>query len=339
MNIQNCVLFFLIFAAAGIFWYGIFYHREKRLLDRLQSRIDSAANDKQFVSAPHVFTPLEISESKLSLLENSLRRFLDESTLAQETSQQQKNIIQELISDIAHQTLTPISNLRLYSDLLAENYEDHSLEISAVQEQTEKLDFLIQSLVKLSRMESGIITAQPKELPVSMLLRDVTQEYAPKAAEKHISLNLCELTQPSINHSDKPTSPSANQCVESVKPPANNSEASLTARFDLKWTREAIGNILDNAIKYTPYGGAVTIAAKPYTFFVRIDIKDNGIGIPETDLHRIFARFYRGLDVADQPGVGIGLYLAREIIQAQKGYIKVSSRPGQGSVFSVFLPI
>lgn len=99
-----------------------------------------------------------------------------------------------------------------------------------------------------------------------------------------------------------------------------------------------MGNIVDNAIKYTPKGGTVDITVQEYSFFLRIDIKDTGIGIEEEEIPKIFTRFYRSFTVMDQEGVGIGLYLAREIIRVQKGYIKVISKPGEGSVFSVFLP-
>ena len=108
---------------------------------------------------------------------------------------------------------------------------------------------------------------------------------------------------------------------------------------DPKWTVEALGNIVDNAIKYTACGGNVQVKAEQNSFFVKIDIIDDGIGIEKEEIPKIFGRFYRSLSVADQPGVGIGLFLAREIIQAQKGYIKVTSKRGKGSTFSVFLPI
>ena len=108
---------------------------------------------------------------------------------------------------------------------------------------------------------------------------------------------------------------------------------------DLKWTAEALGNIVDNAIKYTPGGGTVQLKVEKYSSFVKIDVIDNGIGIEKEEIPKIFGRFYRSLSVADQPGVGVGLFLAREIIQAQKGYVKVKSEIGKGSIFSVFLPV
>ena len=174
-------------------------------------------------------------------------------------------------------------------------------------EQTEKLDFLIQSLVKLSRMESGIIAVHPQQGSIGGLLEELRRKYGAAAKEKNIAFTV--------------------------------SPADLQAVFDWKWTAEAIGNIVDNAVKYSPGGGSITMTAEQYSFFVRIDIADEGIGIAAEEIPKIFTRFYRSISVAEQPGVGIGLYLAREIIRAQKGYLKVKSEKGKGSVFSVFLPV
>ena len=109
------------------------------------------------------------------------------------------------------------------------------------------------------------------------------------------------------------------------------------AYFDSKWTLEAICNILDNAVKYTNEG-SISLSVTAYEMFVRIDIKDSGIGIKEEELSKIFSRFYRSEDTKNMEGVGIGLYLSRQIISGEGGYIKVSSVYGQGSTFSVFLP-
>lgn len=295
---------YIVLAAAaitisGICWYTYFYHREKRLLDRLQNMIDQAERGS--------LERRDISEEKESLLENSLKRYLENSLLAGANQQKQKEVIQGLISDISHQTLTPVSNLKIYAELLAEESEGNTEITDTILEQTKKLDFLIQSLVKLSRMESGIIEVHPKRTDIVALFERLDPEYAKKAEEKGIFLKF--------------------------------GRTGLKARFDLKWTGEALGNILDNAVKYTGNGGSISVSATEYSFFIRIDIRDNGIGIDEEEIPKIFTRFYRSFSVSDQPGVGIGLYLAREIIQAQKGYIKVASRKGEGSVFSVFLPV
>ena len=113
-------------------------------------------------------------------------------------------------------------------------------------------------------------------------------------------------------------------------------DSELTVKHDPKWTAEAIGNILDNAVKYMKEGGNVTIRAVPLELFVRVDITDQGPGIPEEDYSRIFQRFWRGPETGTQEGVGIGLYLTREIVTRQGGYVKVASCPGKGSTFSLY---
>lgn len=113
-------------------------------------------------------------------------------------------------------------------------------------------------------------------------------------------------------------------------------EQNFEAMLDFNWTAEAITNILDNAVKYTPSGGIVGLEITEYPSYLRLDISDNGIGIPEEEQAKIFGRFYRGKQSAGIDGVGIGLYLTRDIINKQKGYIKVASDEN-GSVFSLFL--
>ena len=241
----------------------------------------------------------------MSLLENSFKRYLDSTRISEEWQREQRENIQKLISDLAHQTLTPVSNLKLYTGLLEEKYGEDGL-IGTVSEETEKLDFLIRSLVKISRMENGIITVHPKRAALEELLVEVFARYRKLAEEKQITFVNC--------------------CADGE------------AIFDPKWTVEAVGNIVDNAIKYTPPGGKVTLQVQRYPFFACIDISDTGIGIAEEEIPKVFERFYRSGDVSELPGVGIGLYLARYMVELQRGYIRVRSEKGKGTVFSVFLP-
>ena len=111
-----------------------------------------------------------------------------------------------------------------------------------------------------------------------------------------------------------------------------------SACFDPKWTEEALCNLLDNAVKYTPVGGSVTVDVRPYEMFTAVCVRDTGPGIPETEQAAIFGRFYRGPDARQAEGLGIGLYLTRQIASGQGGYIRVKSAPGQGSTFSLYLP-
>ena len=221
--------------------------------------------------------------------------------------QQEKDNIKKLVADISHQTKTPIANLLLYCELLQEEALPESAvdNITALYRQTEKLRFLIDALVKLSRLENGIISLSVKQQDLQPVLEEVTSQYMAKSDQKGLSL-LLEKTD-------------------------------AKAVFDAKWTAEALGNLIDNAIKYTDHG-RIHISVKAYEMFVRIDVRDTGIGISESEQAQIFSRFYRSRDVHGQQGVGIGLYLSREIISSEGGYMKVQSELGKGSVFSVFLP-
>ncbi len=253
------------------------------------------------------FTETAFDESELSALESRLAHYLSASELSSQNAALEKDKIKSLIADIAHQTKTPITNLLLYSEfLLEENLPASAKEnVDALHHQSEKLRFLIDSLVKLSRLENGVVTLSARRAALQPMLESVVEQYAAKASEKGLLLSL------------------------------KNTDA--FAVFDPKWTTEALANIVDNAVKYTERG-AVTISAASYEMFVRIDISDEGIGIPEREQAQIFKRFYRSENVKDDEGVGIGLYLARQVISGEGGYIKAASSPGKGSTFSVFLP-
>ena len=206
-----------------------------------------------------------------------------------------------------HREVKKQTNLLLYSELLMEETLPASAKenVEALYKQSEKLRFLIDSLVKLSRLENGIISLSPQQASLQPLLESVVEQYAAKASGKGLSIYLYD--------------------------------TDISATFDFKWTEEALANIVDNAIKYTEHG-TITISTVNYEMFTRIDISDTGSGIPENEQAKIFSRFYRSNAVQEQEGVGIGLYLARQIISGESGYIKVASVPGKGSTFSIFLP-
>lgn len=280
----------------------IFYRqRVKRTLEGVSRMIDTAI-DGNFVES--VF-----DESALSAAEAKLARYLSICSVSSKNLLAEKDKIKGLISDISHQTKTPITNILLYSQLLSEHElpEDCTVLVKALSAQAEKLNFLISALVKTSRLETGIITVSPRQESVQRLLDEVREQIMPKANGKSIFVAI--------------------------------EDTEICACFDLKWTTEAVYNIVDNAVKYTHSGGRIKIKAIPYEMFCRIDITDNGIGIAEHEQSKIFTRFYRSVSISNQEGVGIGLFLAREIVAAQDGYIKVSSVPGSGSTFSVFLPM
>ncbi len=280
-------------------WLWLDARRTVRRLDRmLSTAIDGGFGEESF------------DESAPSALESRMARFLNGSARSLRGVQRQRESIQRLLSDISHQTKTPLANLRLYSSLLMEEEltPRQREQAQVIFQQSEKLSFLIETLVKLSRLETDVLVVTPKLQPLSPLLERAVSQAKAAAEQKGIALQL------------------------------HLQQEEMKALYDLRWTAEALGNLLDNAVKYTSPGGCIQVSATQYELFCRIDVRDNGIGIAEEEQAQIFGRFYRGRQVREQEGLGIGLYLAREIVQKQGGYLKLSSRPGQGSTFSLYLP-
>lgn len=220
-----------------------------------------------------------------------------------------KETIQELVSDISHQVKTPVANIKMFTGILkkhALSEEKREEFLSTLEGQINKLDFLMQSLIKMSRLETGTFVLHMKEAPLSETVARAMSGVWAAAERKHISLEV--------------------QCHEE-----------LTALHDPKWTAEAVGNLLDNAVKYTPDGGTVQVTVEPWQFYTKLTVSDTGIGIDESHYHDVFQRFFREEEAADKEGVGLGLYLANGIINKQKGYISVKSQKGKGTAFSVYL--
>ena len=223
---------------------------------------------------------------------------------------EERRELQTLVSDISHQVKTPVANLKMVTDtLLAKPVTEQERRdfLQGIRSQTDKLEFLVQSMGKASRLETGAITLEKKDVPLLDTLAQAMSGIVYGAEQKGISVEV--------------------QCPDDLR-----------VSHDSKWTAEALFNLLDNAVKYTPAGGKISVSVEQWEMYVKLDVADTGKGIPESRQAAIFRRFYREEEVHDQPGVGIGLYLAREIISRQGGYIKVTSEVGRGSTFSVFLP-
>lgn len=274
--------------------------KSARLLRRMDKMLEQAMTQG--------FMEQDYDESMLSSVETKLARYLASSSVSARNLQEEKDKIKTLVADISHQTKTPLANILLYTQLLAEKPLDgESREcVERLEGQAEKLRSLIEALVKTSRLESGVLALQPRPSPLAPMLREAVTQFAPAAEEKGISLTLA------------------------------SSDGDGT--FDPKWTAEAVCNLIDNAVKYTPPGGGVTVNTRCYEMFCRVDVSDTGPGIPETEQAKIFRRFYRRSGNSQIQGVGIGLYLARQIAERQGGYIKLSSLAGEGSTFSLYLP-
>lgn len=222
---------------------------------------------------------------------------------------EEKNKLKELVSDISHQTKTPIANIKLYLEMMTDetDFGRNQEYLKKMNGQVDKLDFLLQSMVKMSRLETGTIKIQKQKTPLANTLAMAISNVIIKAEKKNITIDVQYDERLELNH-------------------------------DKKWTAEAIFNILDNAVKYTNDGGNIHIVVCKQELFTKISIEDTGKGIIPERQATIFTRFYREPEVHDNDGIGIGLYLAREIIMLQNGYIEVYSKIGKGSTFMIYLP-
>ncbi len=271
-----------------------------KTLDRVEELIDKAIDGDTFQES--------FSEERTSRLETKLTEYLRASGVSALNVKNERDKIKTLIADISHQTKTPIANLVLHGELLKESDLNPEQEecVDAILRESDKLRFLIDALVKLSRLENGILSLAPAKESISSIVTEVAAEMRGKADKKGLYLK-----------TDLPAE-------------------DISASFDRKWTAEALINIVDNAVKYTQSGGII-LSVKDYEMFACILVKDTGIGIAEEDITKIFGRFNRLESSRNEEGVGIGLYLAREIVRLEGGYMKVSSKPGKGSEFCVFL--
>ena len=292
----------LVFACVALF---VAFLRRKLVLfsDRLCETIDNMLGGASV--PPQVYE----EENLFYKINHRLVRLYEVMRENRESVAKERADLQELISDISHQVKTPIANLQMVNATLLEQSvteEKRQEFLQASSGQLEKLDFLMQAMIKTSRLETGVIALDKKVQPIYNTLAAALGGILLNAEKKNIHVNV--------------------EC-----PP------DILLAHDKKWTSEALFNILDNAVKYTPAGGAIQVSVQSWEMYVKIDIEDSGKGIAESRQGMIFKRFYRETEVHDVDGIGIGLYLARKIITMQGGYIKVTSTVGSGSTFSVFL--
>ena len=270
------------------------------LCQTMDSMISGGEEPARAEDRETIFARISYRLSRLYGILQENRRKVDE----------ERRELQTLVSDISHQVKTPVANLKMVTDtLLARPVTEQERRdfLQGIRSQTDKLEFLVQSMGKASRLETGAITLEKKDGALLDTLAQAMSGIVYSAEQKGISVEV--------------------QCPDDLR-----------VSHDSKWTAEALFNLLDNAVKYTPAGGRICVSVEQWEMYVKLDVADTGKGIPENRQAAIFRRFYREEEVHDQPGVGIGLYLAREIITRQGGYIKVSSEVGLGSTFSVFLP-
>lgn len=287
-------------ALAGAAGFAFWYQRRiRRQMDTVLERLDRAIGG--------TIQENTYDESIESAVTQRLNQLVEMSRLNCDQADKDRNLVKALISDISHQVRTPLTNIMLYAGLLEEQElsENVGEMASRIHRQADKLDFFMKELVRSSYLETDMITVHVEKSSVDELIARACQAVEMQALKKEIVIE---------------AAPSSEQ-----------------AFFDMKWTVEALVNLLDNAVKYSPVGSVVRICAIPYESFLCIRVKDEGIGIREEEQGMIFRRFYRSPSVSGEKGLGIGLYLVREIIKKQAGYVKVKAEPGVGAELFVYL--
>ena len=222
-----------------------------------------------------------------------------------------KEFLRRTISDISHQLKTPIAALNIYNGILQQETADAATvqEFTSLSEQElDRIESLVQSLLKMARLDAGAITLERAPENVFDLLEHIKRQYSFRAEQegKEIALEGDEQTVFSC---------------------------------DRTWLTEAIGNLVKNALDHTAQGDRILVRWQQSPCLTQITVEDTGSGIHSEDLYHIFKRFYRSRFSKDTQGVGLGLPLAKSIVEAHQGSIEVHSKLGQGTAFTINFPI
>lgn len=248
-------------------------------------------------------------DTLFSKVQMKLERLHEITAVSAQESEERKLEVQGIVSDISHQLKTPIANVVMYCDTAVNpelTEEDRAKCMEILRGQVGKLDFLVQSLMRMSRMEQNMITIRPEKVSLARLMEDAAQSVAAQAGKKGIIVKT--------------------ECPEEVY-----------LYCDERWTLEAIFNVLDNAVKYSPDGGTVVIRSRRMEIYTAVVVEDEGFGISPEHINDVCKRFFREERVKRTEGLGIGLYLTREILEKESGYLRIRSQVNRGTEVSLFL--
>lgn len=218
-----------------------------------------------------------------------------------------KIFLRDMISNISHQIKTPIAALSMYMEIIMEESgnEDVVKEFSRKSAQSlERIEHLVQSLLKMARLNTGNIVFEKQKCFASEIVEQAVYDLLERARREGKRI----LTE---------------------------GEPQEALFCDSEWTKEAVGNLVKNALDHTEEGGVIRISWKQSPAVFHFNVEDNGCGIASEDIHHIFKQFYRSRTSSDRQGAGLGLSLAKGIVEGQGGSISVESRPGEGSIFKI----
>ena len=281
-----------------------------------------------------LFLYLRRQHKAFSNAENTIRQFLDGNTTSRiecsqagdwyslfhainematilsahaENQRQTKEFLQDIISDVSHQIKTPLSALKMYHEII-EGHKDDAATVSSFTEKSQReikrMEDVIYTLLKLARLDAGIIQMEKTPENLSVLMQDVLERFETWAEREHKTITL-------------------------------SGKENVVLSCDALWVSEAIGNIVKNALEHTENGGHIGVKWSQSPLMTQIEISDDGKGIHPEDLYNIFKRFYRSRFSSDVHGIGLGLPLAKSIIEAHGGTISVTSSLGAGTTFTL----
>ena len=305
-NPSHVIPFAIVYGAANIavFWvaYLIISRRIRYTLYRISELIENLIAGKEKMIFPIA------EDTILSKLQGQLLKLYDILRSYEEKEQKMRKQLDENIGNLVHQINTPITNIGLYVDFMKRDdlgQEESRQFLNCIEEQAQKLSWLGEGFSKISRIETGIIRLKPQSQEILPVILSAVNQVMMKAERKEMDIEL-------------------------------KGERHLTAMMDEKWTTEAIFNVLDNAVKYGTEGTRIEIEITALTGYVCVSIRNNGIRIEKEEYYKVFKRFYRGTGARNEEGVGLGLYIAKEILEGERGYIKVETLQDGRVEFSLY---
>ena len=303
---EKIIVLILIIVCLLIGWLISFLmmrRRYERQFADLSDAISRMINHKELTRN------LETKDTLPSKTSHQLIRLQEIQLETERKMKMQQDNTQKLITEIAHQLRNPLMNIQNYLELLDSEEltpDQKNRYLQAIRQSEERLSFLTEGFIKMSRFENELIQLHPNSTEVRETVLQAVFEVSRKAGQKNIEIEVRQ-------------------------------EKELQAKHDTNWLREAIFNILENSVKYSPENSQIIVSLTQNQMFTEISVRDYGIGIDPQEEADIFQRFYRGSRVTNQEGFGIGLYLSREIVLKHGGFIKVK-RENPGLTVSVFLP-
>ncbi|MFG6333453.1 MAG: HAMP domain-containing histidine kinase [Lachnospiraceae bacterium] len=286
-------------AAVILIGAALFFRRRERVYEEAEQVIAQYAEQRFETHLPAGQT------GSLCRLFGSVEQLAQSLQAKSETERRAKIFLRDLISNISHQLKTPLAALSMYTEIMQEepgNEETVRNFTRKSMQAVERMERLIQSLLKMARLDTGNIVFEKKRCPVSELVKQAAGDLLERAKREGKDIRI-------------------------------EGRMEETLFCDPEWTKEAVGNLVKNALDHTGEGGVIRICWERTPAVFRLTVQDNGCGIAEEELHHIFKQFYRSSASADRKGAGLGLSLARSIVEGQGGNLSVESSPGEGSAF------